>query len=88
MICQLHLLALDELAKVKAFKGIKCFKSEYRILAQAIKILDNKSSREILFPSKEGSLGFMRSGFCLASISRTRRRGKFPSIHSWVSGNS
>jgi hypothetical protein len=74
--------ALDELAKVKAFKDTKCFKSEHRILAQAIKILDNKSSQEILFPSKEGSLGFMGSGFCLASISKTRRRGKFPSMHS------
>ena len=27
-----HLLALDELAKVKTFKGTRCFKSEYRIL--------------------------------------------------------
>ena len=58
MICQLHLLALDELAKVKTFKGTRCFKSEYRILVQAIKILDNKSSRVILYLSKgvQGSL--------------------------------
>jgi hypothetical protein len=56
-------------------------------LAQKIKILDNKSSQEILFPSKEGSSGFMGSGFYLASISKTRQKGKFPSIHSWVSGN-
>jgi hypothetical protein len=84
MIYQLHLLALDELVKVKIFKGTKYFKSEYKILVQVIKILDNKSLQEILFLSKEGSSGFIRSArsdFYLASIPKIRQKGKFPSIY-------
>src|SRR4051812_10183162 len=71
-ICQQHLSVLDELAKVKTFKGTRCFKSKYRISAQAIKILNNKSSRKILYSSKEGSSEFMGSEYCLASIFRIR----------------
>ncbi len=72
MIYQLHLLALDELAKAKVFKIIKWFKSKYIILTQAIKILDNKLLQEILYPSKKRSLGFIGSDFYLASIFRIR----------------